>query len=87
VAALDWFDLYKIYEIVRANVGGQKPLEAKNWVRPSDLSAFSASANLPSISGAAARHARLSGDPKHTMSLHQARTTINHLVAAWLRTF
>jgi len=85
VVALDWFDLYKIYEIVRENVGGEKALLAQNWVPLSDLKAFTGSANLPAVSGTEARHARApSGMPKRTMTLHQARSVISGLVLAWL---
>ncbi|MET9269370.1 hypothetical protein [Kribbella sp. NPDC003557] len=86
VAALDWFDLYKVYEIVRSNVGSESDLVAKNWVPARDLKAFTASANLPTVSGDAARHARTAaGIPKHTMDVRQARALINFLVVAWLQ--
>jgi hypothetical protein len=86
VVVLGWFDLYKVYEIIRANVGNEAALRAKNWVPASDLKAFTASANLPAVSGAAARHARAStGAPKQIMDLRQARTMINLLVVAWLK--
>ena len=86
VVALRWFDLYKIYEIVRDNVGGEQGLIAKNWVPEAEIKAFRASANLPALSGVEARHARRPpGTPKHTMTLHQARNMISGLVVAWLK--
>ncbi|MFI6681994.1 hypothetical protein [Kribbella sp. NPDC050470] len=85
VVGLDWFDLYKVYEIVRGDVGTEAALLATGWVPATDLKAFTASANLPTVSGADARHARgPTGQPKHTMTLHQARSMIGQLVAAWL---
>ncbi len=82
----DWVDLYKIFEIVRDNVGGRKALEQRRWVSASKLGAFTASADRPDISGAQARHART--DPKpprgRTMTLAEARQMIGALVIAWM---
>jgi hypothetical protein len=85
VPKLDWFDLYKIYEIIRDQVGSHVALNAKNWVAPADLRAFTASANRPDVSGLAARHARVSGAmPRHSISLDEARALITKLVRAWI---
>lgn len=81
-SAPDWVDLYKIFEIVRNNVAG---LDKKGWVTSAELSAFTASANRPDVSGAQARHARMhGGPPKRTMTLMEARQMISVLATAWL---
>ena len=88
--ALDWFDLYKIYEIVGDQVAGgpkgrEKALAATGWVTPGDLDAFKASANHQGASGDAARHARQSGPPpKRTMTIEDAQQMIRVLVSRWL---
>jgi hypothetical protein len=80
--APDWVELYKVFEIVRSKVSR---LEKKGWVTSAEISAFTASANRPDVSGAQARHARMPGGrPKGTMTLIEARQMISILVTAWL---
>jgi hypothetical protein len=88
--ALDWFDLYKIYEIICVHVTRgpkcrQNALTATGWVKRGDLDAFKASANHQGASGDAARHARQSGPPPtRTMTIEDARRLIRVLVSRWL---
>jgi hypothetical protein len=80
--APDWVELYKVFEIVRSKVSR---LDKKGWVTSAEISAFTASANRPDVSGAQARHARMPGGrPKGTMTLVEARQMIGVLVTAWL---
>jgi hypothetical protein len=82
--ALGWIELYKVFEIVGDSV---KPntLDKIGLATAHDLSAFRASANRPDVSGADARHARMSGGPpKHHMSLPEGRQFISDLVQAWI---
>ncbi|MFJ3777548.1 hypothetical protein ACIPX0_38240 [Streptomyces sp. NPDC090075] len=83
--SLNWVDLYKLYEIVRSNVGDEKALKATQWVSSGDISAFTASANRPDVSGSEARHARATGAglPKQTMNLAEGEAFIRRLVEAW----
>jgi hypothetical protein len=82
--SLTWVDLYKVYEIIRHDVGNDKALNAKVWVTDGDISAFTASANRPDISQSEARHARMPGEPpKRTMTLAQGEDFIRRLVVAW----
>ncbi|WP_162834189.1 hypothetical protein [Amycolatopsis circi] len=81
-----WADLYKVFEIIRENVGGQPRLIEKQWKTKIEISAFTASANSPHVSGSAARHARMqAGKPQHTMSLSEGRAMISDLLIAWLQ--
>jgi len=80
---LDWVALYKVHEIIRDTIKPQK-IPTLGWATADDDSAFTASANLPSVSGEQARHARKDGTPRHTMTLDQARVFISDLVTAWL---
>ncbi|MEU1027976.1 hypothetical protein [Streptomyces mirabilis] len=82
--SLTWIDLYKLYEIVRDNLGNEQALKANKWVPDGELSAFKASANRPDVSGSGARHARMGGGPpKQTMNLAEAEAFIRMLVMAW----
>ncbi|HEU0130298.1 MAG TPA: hypothetical protein VFQ85_04815 [Mycobacteriales bacterium] len=83
--SLGWVELYKVFEIVRADVGGDNRLSGSGLALPVEISAFRASACLPSVSGSAARHARASGGvPKRTMTIDEGRRFVRRLVAAWL---
>ncbi|WP_414936637.1 hypothetical protein [Amycolatopsis sp. cmx-11-51] len=83
---LDWFRLYKIFEVIRENVGGQHELIGKKWKTRQEISAFTVSANSPHVSGGAARHARMPpGAPQHTMTVHEARAMIADLLVSWLK--
>ena len=86
-ASLDWVGLYKLYEIVRHNVGNEDALLAKDWVPRADIKAFTVSANRPDISGGEARHARMPGPPPKStrvMALSEAQHVIPTLVSHWL---
>jgi hypothetical protein len=81
--ALDWGELYTVFEIVRDSVRPDR-LD-KSMASARDLKAFSASANRPDVSGAHARHARMSGDaPNYHMSLSDGRQFISDLVRGWI---
>ncbi|MFC4504085.1 MULTISPECIES: hypothetical protein [Streptomyces] len=82
--SMTWVDLYKVYEIVRHDVGNDKALKTKAWVPESDISAFTGSANRPDVSGSEARHARVAGaSPKRTMTLAEGEAFVRKLVVAW----
>lgn len=83
---VDWFDLYKVFEIIRDNVGGESSLCDMPWIVPRQMKAFAASANNPGVSGRTGRHARPrgGGTPSNTMTIHEARTWISQLVVSWL---
>lgn len=58
---LDWAVMWKIYEIIRSDVGGQEALFSAKLAEKTAVKAFTASANRPDVSGPSARHARLPG--------------------------
>lgn len=82
---LGWDDLYKVHEIVRESIEPKK-IHDLGWADKTTDSAFTASANLPGVSGPEARHARKKGDPKHTMTIDLARAYISDLVGKWMDT-
>ena len=92
---LDWYDLYKLYEIVGDNLFNQQPasgrrrrqdvLTATGWMSAEDLHSFTGSANHQGASGDAARHARAPHSPPvKIMSLDRARQVILDLVCSWI---
>jgi hypothetical protein len=81
---LTWIELYKAYEIILHAVSGGKKgmqtLAAKQAVPEDQINAFMGSANCPDVSGADARHARLSGGPPtRSMTLPDGRHFIRDL--------
>jgi hypothetical protein len=83
-AQLSWSDLYKIFEIVRDSVGGERLIVQNGWVSQTAISRFKHSANHPEVSGDQARHARMPGaPPNQPMLLNQGRWWIGSLVQQW----
>jgi hypothetical protein len=82
---LDWYDIYKAWEIVEHAVGGA-PQVARDWATRADIERLKASANHPGISGDAARHARMRGTPgpNRTMPMSEADALVRRLVANWI---
>jgi hypothetical protein len=85
---LDWYALFKVYELVDNAVGGEQQMRQNGWATSTQQSAFRASANLEKVSGDAARHAvdKGAGAPKETMTIEQGHSFISELVRKWLET-
>ena len=91
---LDWYDLYKIHEIIRDDIksddigakGWENKIEKLGWSTKVKDSAFTASADRFDVSGESARHAvtRHAEPPKHTMTLREGRDYIRNLVMRWV---
>jgi hypothetical protein len=76
------FDLYKVYEIVRADVD---PATLKSWGMSDELKTFTESVNRFEVSGKAARHAVLPGAPSgRKMTGSAAYVLIRRLMRSWL---
>ena len=83
---LDWYDLWKVFEIIRMDVGGKRTMIVNGWASQSDLDAFGASANHPGVSGEAARHARRTERvPNQTITIGQGRDFIADLARSWMK--
>ena len=75
----DWVTLYKIFEVIRADGHHTR------WATEPEYSAFTVSANRPSVSGPDARHPRgAQRSPKRTMTIHDAREFIRRVALAWV---
>jgi hypothetical protein len=78
-----WAELYKVHEIIRDSIKPKK-IHDLGWGEKATDSAFTGSANLPGVSGSDARHARMDGTPKQTMTVAQGRAYISDLMTKWL---
>lgn len=83
---LDWYDIYKAWEILEHAVGGWRQVETRGWASKADINRLTASANHPGISGDEARHARMQGTPgsDQTMTIREADGLVRRLVANWI---
>jgi hypothetical protein len=83
---LDWYDLYKLWEIVEHSAGGTSQVVAQGWATKGDIGRFTASANHPGISGDRARHARLKGMPgqDRVMPMAEGDAFVRRLIANWI---
>jgi hypothetical protein len=84
--ALDWYDVYKAWEIVEHAVGGWRQVVARGWATKAEIDRLTASANHPGISGDDARHARMPGTPgpSRTMAINEADSLVRRLVTNWI---
>lgn len=77
--------LYKVFEVIRDDVGGEKALRSFGWVSGKQLSTFTSSVNNPSVMGDHARHASdKQTPPRSPMDRPQAARFIRQLVISWL---
>lgn len=83
--AKSWGDLYRLYEVIEDDLGGQHRAQSLCWVNKTDLRRFKQSACSPSVGGDEARHGRESQEPPpNPMTLPEAEAFVLHLLAAWI---
>jgi hypothetical protein len=82
-----WYELYKAFEVVRGDVGGEAAIDGLGWATDTEMERFRRSADNAAVSGYEARHAdRGLNPPKNPMTLADASVFISRLVEAWLAT-
>jgi hypothetical protein len=90
IAATDsnsWVNLYRIHEVVEADMGGEHSLKKRAWGSSRDLKRFKHSANSVTVAGDRARHGKETDQPPaQPMSLDEANAYVNYVVHAWLAT-
>lgn len=83
--AITWVGVYRMYEVIEEDVGGQHKLEKQGWVSPDDLKRFKHSANSVKVGGDCSRHGKeVQAPPKNPMTLAEAEAFAKCLVQAWL---
>lgn len=79
-----WSELYKVYEIVRADIG-HDGIVSNGWASKDDLSRLTGTAHHPALAGRAARHARVRERPMaNPMPLTEAQDLAHRIVGAWI---
>ncbi len=84
----DAVTLYKLYEIISDDVGGDSVItKVHQWVSRTELARFTNSLNNRKVLGDDARHATQKfSPPRNPMSLDDALTFVRKLIINWLHT-
>jgi hypothetical protein len=83
--ASSWVGMYRLYEIIEANMGGERSMQDLNCGSRDVLKRFKHSANSVAIAGDAARHGKECGlPPSNPMSFEEAGAYLNYLLETWL---
>jgi hypothetical protein len=82
----NWFNLYKIYEIIKDDVCGEQKIIQNSWVTKTNIKLFTQTAQSRDVLGDNARHAsKKYKPPQKPMSLPEAKSLIKILLQNWLR--
>lgn len=82
-ADLNWADLYHLYEVVLADVGGR--IYDEGWASRTEVERFKRTANSPAVLGEEARHGRETTDPPpNPMSRPDATALVVGLARRWI---
>ena len=80
-----WVGMYRINEVIEADMGGEHTLKKCGWGSAQDLKRFKHSANSVTVAGDAARHGKeLDKPPTHPMSSDEAAAYLNYVLQSWL---
>lgn len=83
--AMTWVGLYRIYEVIEDDIGGQHKLEKRSWGTPEDLKRFKHSANSVQVGGDNSRHGKEhQAPPKDPMKLEEAEGYVRLMINNWL---
>jgi hypothetical protein len=83
----DWVNLYRIFEIIKTDSGGEAEIIKEGWATNSTMNRFTHTANSPSILGDEARHgAEQTAPPKHPMTFDEAKSFVESITHYWLNT-
>lgn len=80
-----WVGMYRIHEVIEADVGSESALKKRGWGSALDLKRFKHSANSVTVAGDSARHGKeVEQPPKHPMSVDEAAAYLNYVLQSWL---
>ena len=83
--AMTWVGMYRLHEVVEAEVGGQHKLANSGWGSADDRRRFKHSANSVEVAGDHSRHGTEPRvPPKNPMTLAEAEAYVKYIVQAWL---
>jgi len=80
-----WFNLYKVYEVIRADIRGSTK-ELKDYVQEDDLSKFTYTANSRDAIGDLSRHGKIFPVNKEKeLTLYKSQLLVRRLIEAWVK--
>jgi hypothetical protein len=80
-----WVGMYRIHDVIEADVGSEHELKKRGWGSGQDLKRFKHSANSVTVAGDSARHGKeVEQPPKHPMSIDEAAAYLNYVLQSWL---
>lgn len=80
-----WISLYKVYEIIRRDMGGEKAITENGWATERKLSRFRQTAQSKAAIGDLARHATNGyKPPPQPMSIKEAEVLLRGIILGWL---
>jgi hypothetical protein len=83
--SLAWPDLYRLFEVIEAGLGGEASLLARGWVTRDTIRRFRHSANSVAVAGDQARHGvEYTEPPARPMTISEARGFLDMLLRNWL---
>jgi hypothetical protein len=83
--AKTWVGLFRIFEVIEDDVGGNHMLKKQGWGSSDDMRRFKHSANSVQVGGDNSRHGKEPMvPPKNPMALSEAEAYIKYIVQAWL---
>lgn len=83
--AEDWVGLYRLHEVIEADVGGEHEMVKHGWGSARQLKRFKHSANSVTVAGDGARHGKEAHPPTDPMALDEAKAYVAYVVQAWLQ--
>ena len=82
---LSWTNLYRLFEVIVSGAGGDDVIVAEGWESRTQMRRFKHSANSVSVAGDEARHGvESTAPPTDAMSMSEARSLVDILLARWL---
>jgi hypothetical protein len=80
-----WISLYKVYEIISEDVGGQQAITKNGWATKKRLSQFTQTAQSRAAIGDFARHAANKfKPPSPPMTIQEADSLLRGVILSWL---
>lgn len=80
-----WVGMYRIHEVIEADIGSEHALKKRGWGSSQDLKRFKHSANSVTVAGDSARHGKeVEQPPRHPMSIDEAAAYLNYVLQSWL---
>jgi hypothetical protein len=84
---ITWFNLYKVFEVIRDDVGNEKVLQEKKLMSASEIHSFRGTSQNRRVIGELARHGTKNFQiPKKPITLEEAYNLMKRVFENWIKT-